>query len=62
MQNWLINPEKSGLFDKFQLSVIGVYEVSKNPHIFLTRANQHIQEINTHFDGKLNHYGPMVFA
>ena len=33
-----------------------------NPHTFLTRANQHIQKINRHFDGTLNQYGPMVFA
>ena len=29
----------------------------KKPQIFLTRANQHIKEINRHFDGTLNHYG-----
>ena len=33
----------------------------KNPHIFLTRANQHIQEINRQFDETLNYYGSMVF-
>ena len=37
---------KKGLFSKFSLSVIGACEVSKNPHNFLTRANQHIKEIN----------------
>ena len=36
--------------------------MNNNPDIFLTRENQHIQEINKHFDGILNNYGPMVFA
>ena len=36
--------------------------MAKNPHIFLSRSNQHIQEINRHFDGTLNNYGPMVFS
>ena len=36
--------------------------MAKNPHIFLTRANQHIQEMNRHFDGTLNCFGPIVFA
>ena len=36
--------------------------MGNNPHIFLTRANQHIQEINRHFDGTLNHYGPVLFS
>ena len=35
--------------------------MDKNPPIFITRANQHIQEINRHFDGTLNNYGPMAF-
>ena len=41
----MINLEltKNGLFAKFSLAVIGVCGVAKNPHIFLTRANQHIQ-------------------
>ena len=51
-----------GLFAKFLLSVIGVYEVEKNPHIFLTIANKHIQKMNVQFDGTLNYYGTMVFA
>ena len=54
--------QKYGLFVKFLLSVIGACEVAKNPQIFLTRANQHIQEINRHFDGTLNRFGLMVFA
>ena len=54
--------QKYGLFDKFSLAVVGSCEVAKNPQIFLIRVNQHIQEINRHFDGTLNHYGPMVFA
>ena len=37
-------------------------EVANNPDISLTRAKQHIQEIDRHFDGTLNHCGPMVFA
>ena len=49
-------------FAKSSLVVIIACEVAKNPHIFLTRANQHIQEINRHFYGTLNHFGPMVFA
>ena len=53
---------KYGLFDQFSLSVIGACEVSKNLHIFLTRALKHTQEINIKFDGTLNYFGPMVFA
>ena len=52
--------QKYGLVAKFSLSLIGTCEVIKNPHIFLTRANQHIKEINKHFDGNLNHYDPAV--
>ena len=33
------------LFDKFALAVIGSCEVAKNPLIFITRVNQHIQEL-----------------
>ena len=36
--------------------------MAKNTHILLTRAKQHIQEINRHFYGTLNHYGPIDFA
>ena len=54
--------QKYGLFAKFSLAVIGACEVAKNPHILLTRANQHIQEINRHFHVTLNHFGLMVFA
>ena len=36
--------------------------MATNPHIFLTSVDQHIQEINRHFDGTLNSFGPMVFA
>ena len=57
------NPkQKYGFFSKFSLAVIGTCEVAKNPHIFLTRKNQHIQEINIQFDGTLNHFGPMIFS
>ena len=54
--------QKYGLFAKFSLAVIGACGVSKTPHIFLTRSNQYIPEINIHFDGNLSHFGPMVFA
>ena len=54
--------QKYGVFDKFQLSVIGAYGVANKPHVFLTRANQHVQESNRHFNGTFNHFGPMVFA
>ena len=53
--------QKYALFSKFSLSVIGECEMANKPHIFLTIANQHIQEINRHSDGALNHFGPMVF-
>ena len=53
--------QKKGLFDKLSFSVLGTCEVDKKPHIFLTIANQHIQEINRHFGGTLNHFGPKVF-
>ena len=35
--------QKYGLFAKFPLEVIGEFEVDKNPHIFITLANQHIR-------------------
>ena len=63
MTGWLINPkQKYGLFAKFSLSLVGLFEVADNTHVFITRANQHIQEINRHFDGTLNHFGLMVFV
>ena len=34
--------------------------MDKNPHIFLTKANQQKQEIKRHFDVTLNHFGTMV--
>ena len=46
----------------FSESLIGAHEVDKILHIFLTRANQRIQEISRHFDGTLNHYGTIFFA
>ena len=55
-------PRKYGLFAKLSLSVVGAREVDYNPHIFLTRVDQHIQEINRHFGGTLNLYGPIVSA
>ena len=36
--------------------------MANKPHIFLTRENQNIQEMNRHFYGTLNNLGPMVFA
>ena len=36
--------------------------MDKNPHIFLTGSNQHIWDINRHFYGTLNHFGPIFFA
>ena len=54
--------QKYDLFLKLSLAVIGACEVDNNPHIFLTRANQYIQEINRHFDGTLNNFGLIVFA
>ena len=54
--------QKYGLFVKFSSEVIGACEVANNSHIFITRANQHIQEINRHFDVTLNNFGPMVFS
>ena len=53
--------QKYSLFDKLSLTEIRACEVDKNRHIFLTRAKQHTQEINIHFDGTLYHFGPMVF-
>ena len=54
--------QEYGLFSKLSFTVVGSYEVANNPHIFITKVNQHIQEINRHFDGNLNNFGPMVFA
>ena len=31
------------------------------PKIFINRANQHIQEINKHFNGTLNNFGTTIF-
>ena len=55
-------PIKYGLFDKFSLAVIGSCEVAKDPHIFITRSSQHIQEINLHLNLTLNHYGIILLA
>ena len=54
--------QNDGLLSKLSLSLIGACEVAKNSHIFLTRENQYIQEINRNFDGTLNNFGTMVFA
>ena len=53
--------QKYGLFSKLSLSVIGACGVVNNPHIFIATENQHNKEINRHFNGTLNHFGPMVF-
>ena len=53
--------KKYSLFSKFSLPVVGAHEVAKNPHIFLTGANQHIQETNWQFDTTLNDFGLIVF-
>ena len=54
--------QKCDLFDKLSLESVGVCEVAKKSHIFLTKANQHIQKINRHFDENRNHFGPMLFV
>ena len=36
--------------------------VDKIPHLLLTMAKQHVQEINIHIYETLNHLGPMVFT
>ena len=54
--------QKYGLFAKLSLSVIEACDVANNPHIFITGANQHIQEINLHFVGILNRFDPLVFS
>ena len=54
--------QKYGLFARLSLAGVGLCDMDKNPHIFITRENQHIQIINGHFDIALNHFGPLVFA
>ena len=54
--------QKYGLFAKFPSSVFRACGVATNLHIFITRENQHIQEINSHFYGTLNNFDPIVFA
>ena len=54
--------QKYVLFTKVSWELIGACEVAKNPQIFLTRENKHIQEISKQFDGFLNHFGLMVFT
>ena len=50
------------LFTKVSFEVVGACDAAKKIHIFINRANQHIQEINIHFYGTLNYFGVMVFA
>ena len=45
-----------GIFSIFLLAVIGSCDGTKHPHIFLTRANQYIQEINKNLYGTLNNF------
>ena len=54
--------QEYGLFDKFSLTVVLERYMDKNPRVFLTRTNQHIQEVNRHFDRNPNCFGPMIFA
>ena len=54
--------QEYGLFAQLLLAVVRACYVDKNLHIFLTRSNQRIQEINRHFYGTLNNFGPMLFA
>ena len=37
--------QKYGLFAKLSLAVVGLCEAAKNPHLFLTRENQHIRTL-----------------
>ena len=53
---------KYHLFAKFSLEVFGACGVAKKSHMFLTRANQHIQYINIHFCGTLNIFGTVALA
>ena len=63
LTGWLIKPNKIySLSAKISLELVESHEVANNPHIFLTRANQHIQEINRQFDGNFNIFGPILFA
>ena len=48
------------LFAKFQLALIKSCDVAEKPHIFITRANQCIQEINR--DRTLSYSGLMVLV
>ena len=59
-----MNPEKNMVYflNSLRSNWRMACEVAKNPHILLTIANQHIQEINRKFDGTLNNYGAMVFS
>ena len=54
--------QKCCLFAKFSLSLVVACDVANNPHIFITRSNQHIHKIDRHFDGTLNHFSSMVFT
>ena len=51
-----------GIFAVFPLSLIRMCEVIKLPQIFLTRSNQHIQDIDHKSYGTIDHFGHMVFA
>ena len=49
-------------FDIFSLTVVVACVEDNIPNIFLTRTNQHTQEMNRNFEVTLNNFGPMVFA
>ena len=51
-----------GILSIFSISVVGASELAKHPHILITRANQHIQEINIHLYGTINPFVPMISA
>ena len=42
--------------------MVGASELDKHPDILITRANQHIQEINIHLYGTISPVGPMISA
>ena len=51
-----------GLFSKLSIAVTVAFDVDKHPHMYPTRENQNIQEINRQFYGTLNYFGDVVFS